>query len=303
MTDYSPATDFSAKDSLTPGTPGKEVSGADVDAELALIATSTGTKIDKPASPTSGDILYWNGSAWAARTPDARVQVLGRLAPFGNLAITNGATDILTFTADEVQVFDSSNTFIRATSISASIDVSVSGSANQLDAGTIATGWYYVWAISDGSTHAGLVSGSATAPTLPSGYTYKGLCGAAYYDTTDFRAFYQRDRINSFAPITIISASAGFASMTVIPSAVAVLPPAATQVAGSLQIAITSGTDMQGAVASTAAGLGQVNLRGYGVATTATSVPYRLALAESQAFYAQRIAGSSITVTISQFEM
>ena len=46
MSDYSQVTDFSAKDALTTGDPEKIILGADVDAELAAIATAIATKFD-----------------------------------------------------------------------------------------------------------------------------------------------------------------------------------------------------------------------------------------------------------------
>jgi len=65
-----------------------------------------------------------------------------------------------------------------ATSLSSSCTV---GTANCLDTGSLAAStWYYVWDIFNPttSTNAGLLSASATAPTLPSGYTYKERLGA-----------------------------------------------------------------------------------------------------------------------------
>jgi hypothetical protein len=50
--------------------------------------------------------------------------------------------------------------------------------ANALDTGTVAAStWYAVWAIYNETTVAGLLSLSATAPTMPSGYTHKGRIG------------------------------------------------------------------------------------------------------------------------------
>ena len=46
MSDYTPITDFSAKDALTTGDAEKIISGADVDAEFAAIQTAIATKYD-----------------------------------------------------------------------------------------------------------------------------------------------------------------------------------------------------------------------------------------------------------------
>ena len=66
-------------------------------------------------------------------------------------------------------------------SASFTIDISSNGAVNKLDTGTKAIStWYYIWAISNGSTTGGLFSTSSTAPTMPTGYGYKKLIGAVY---------------------------------------------------------------------------------------------------------------------------
>ncbi len=51
--------------------------------------------------------------------------------------------------------------------------------ANGIDTGALANNtWYHVWLISNGTTTACLLSLSATAPTMPSGYTFKHRIGA-----------------------------------------------------------------------------------------------------------------------------
>lgn len=57
--------------------------------------------------------------------------------------------------------------------------------ANGLDTGVLAAStWYSVWVIWNGVTAAGLLSLSATAPTLPAGYTHKARAGWMRTDTT-----------------------------------------------------------------------------------------------------------------------
>ena len=57
--------------------------------------------------------------------------------------------------------------------------------ANGLDTGVLAAStWYSVWVIWNGVTAAGLLSLSATAPTLPAGYTHKARAGWIRTDTT-----------------------------------------------------------------------------------------------------------------------
>ena len=55
--------------------------------------------------------------------------------------------------------------------------------ANGLDTGSLAAStWYYLYLIYNGTTVAGLMSASSSAPTLPSGYTYSSLIGVALTD-------------------------------------------------------------------------------------------------------------------------
>ncbi|MBI5816695.1 MAG: hypothetical protein HZB29_13920 [Nitrospinae bacterium] len=82
--------------------------------------------------------------------------------------------------------------------ISLTADITVAG-ANGRDAGSEASStWYYIWLIgkTDG-TVAGLFSTSSTAPTMPSGYTYKRCVGAIYNDASSnfWRILQIHDRV------------------------------------------------------------------------------------------------------------
>lgn len=232
MSDYTPLTDFSVKDSLTTGNPEKAISGADVDAEFDAISTASGTKIDKPASPTTNDILYWTGSAWAARAPDARMQEHGFIAPHDNLLIVNGSTDELTITADGVQVTDGTN-FIRV-AVSETLDATATG-ANGLESGPVtADTWYYLWALSDGSV-SDVFASTGASPTLPGGHTYKGLIGFARYETADWRVFLQRNNhvAQDEQAFTSLSHAAAF---TTVGTATGALPPLVTSASGFMGV-------------------------------------------------------------------
>jgi len=65
MSDYNQITNFTAKDSLPAADAEKDILGSDVDAELSAISTAIASKVDEPSSPTTNDILYWDGSAVA----------------------------------------------------------------------------------------------------------------------------------------------------------------------------------------------------------------------------------------------
>jgi len=105
-------------------------------------------------------------------------------AEFKNLLITNttsgtAASHVLV-TADQVLLWNASNGAINVQGVSLDINANAAG-ANGLDTGSFAINtWYYVWVIYNGvtATTAGLLSASATAPTMPSGFTYKARVGA-----------------------------------------------------------------------------------------------------------------------------
>jgi hypothetical protein len=101
-----------------------------------------------------------------------------------NLGIKPGTTGAsqVTVTADELAVTDTNFETILLTSVSESNIAITSAGAGGLDTGAEATGWYYIWIISDddGSTVAGMFSASSTTPTMPGGYTHKRLVGEIY---------------------------------------------------------------------------------------------------------------------------
>jgi hypothetical protein len=100
-------------------------------------------------------------------------------------ASATGTSATVTLSADAVVLENASSQLKTFRSVSLSIAGTATG-ANGLDTGTLAgSTWYYVWGIgkADG-TVAGLLSTSATAPTLPSGYTYKALLGSIRTDGT-----------------------------------------------------------------------------------------------------------------------
>ena len=107
------------------------------------------------------------------------------ITAFSNLKIsTTGTSAVVSVTADNVMAVNSSGLGALLSSVSVSITCSNSG-ANGLDTGSLAAStWYSVWVIYNGSTVAGLISTSATSPTLPSGYTYSLRVGWIRTDAT-----------------------------------------------------------------------------------------------------------------------
>ena len=163
---------------------------------------------------------YWNGASWASLTVgttptftavgltqmrftvpgDWAVGGSGTGVPAGNFNIRVRATTApsqavqgraslsnkVGLTADQVVMLDTSNVPLFAGTVSISPDIRVAGSAangrDQAGAFTTST-FIHLWIISNGTTTAGLWSASASAPTLPSGYTYKAYAGAWYFDS------------------------------------------------------------------------------------------------------------------------
>ena len=79
-------------------------------------------------------------------------------------------------------VLKSSDRAYVANAVSLTNTITTSG-VNGLDTGSEASStWYNVWIIYNGTTVASLLSLSATAPTMPSGYTYKARVGAIWND-------------------------------------------------------------------------------------------------------------------------
>lgn len=104
---------------------------------------------------------------------------------FSNLkSSATGLSALITVTADELVVENTSNAYRTLRAVSVTPSLATSG-ANGLDTGTSAAStWYSVWVIWNGTTTAGLLSLSATAPTMPSGYTHKARVGWVRSDGT-----------------------------------------------------------------------------------------------------------------------
>lgn len=130
------------------------VSGAPAAPEEITIGaglTVSGTTLSAPAFPVAGT--------------------------FKNLSIKVASNTTVAVAADFVAMTDGTN--YKTLACSGTTNLGTTG-ANALDAGTIATDtWYAEWCIAkaDG-TVATLASTSFTAPTMPSGYTYKARIGA-----------------------------------------------------------------------------------------------------------------------------
>lgn len=117
--------------------------------------------------------------AWYQRASGAPLVSSATGASCG-LSVKNNATtpnSVLDISATELVVRNSDGLPVLLSNVSTSVNIATSG-AGGLDTGTEANStWYYVWLVYNGSTVSGLLSVSATTPTMPSGYTYKALVG------------------------------------------------------------------------------------------------------------------------------
>jgi hypothetical protein len=209
-------------------------------ARTTVAFSSTGSKVSFTATPQVGitvfpaDVLQFD-DAMSLTSPQRDV---GRknlsIMSGGGLAnlIATGSANTITLTADALALYNSSGNMFGATSVSLSIGLASSG-ANGIDTGAIVnlTAYFY-FAIYNPSTNtvAGLVSLSATAPTMPSGYTYKRRVGWFYY-SSGIVAYIQRNR--SFA-YTAFRSPVGGTQAAAYFSLANYVPPTATQVCGEM---------------------------------------------------------------------
>ena len=134
------------------------------------VKTSAGAGI--VVTQSAAMVLYCDGTnVNSSISAIASVTIQGA---FKNLQCsTTGTTAIVTFSADELVVETATHVYttLRALSLTASTGAA-SGAANSLDTGAWAYNtWYAQYVIWNGTTASLLWSLSATAPTLPSGYT------------------------------------------------------------------------------------------------------------------------------------
>lgn len=123
------------------------------------------------------------------------VPVLGNvLAPHQNLVIQQASVSTVTITADKV-VLSNANGFQKLyTSVNETPNITSGVGAGGIDAGTEASNtWYHIYLIGTAAgTIDAIFSTNASAPTLPSGYTFYGYVGAVYNSGSDFIDFHQR---------------------------------------------------------------------------------------------------------------
>ncbi len=109
---------------------------------------------------------YALGSGLAVSGATLNNTALPPQGTFKNLSIKVATNTTVVVAADAVVMSDGAGNH-RTAAISATCNLGSAGNVNQLDAGTIAIDtWYYIWAISNGTTDGTLASTSSTAPTF-----------------------------------------------------------------------------------------------------------------------------------------
>jgi hypothetical protein len=145
-----------------------------------------------PVALVGGEIVAGNlirvsfdGTQWIIQNPVANLSPT--LPGAIGLIIANDVSTpntIVDVNADQaVMLNPTGNVPLFASTVAVAINCTTVG-ANGLDVGSLAINtWYNVFLISNGGTTAGLASLSATAPTMPSGYTYLVRLGAMRTDS------------------------------------------------------------------------------------------------------------------------
>jgi hypothetical protein len=242
---------------------------------------------------TSDSNAYWKvvGGVKADGTPlvSTSASIIGgskNLVITNNSATPNSQVDI---DADEIILKNASGIAYLASSVNLTANIAASG-ANGLDTGAEVGGtWYYLWVIYNGTTVASLISASSTAPTMPSGYTYKALLGAIYNDVSgNFIKMRQIDRLAFITRTTITTSIPGTTYSSL--SLSAVVPPNAKSV-------FIQRSDQFGASANASLSTSPTNADDLPAVTTSESgggtsyrhtFTFELPIVESQTIYQKR---------------
>jgi len=160
------------------------------------ISTPTNANITTVAGDAAEVVYLGNGSGgggnWAVAKyfPASGASLVNSSALPGALGLlikndSSTPSAVMDVTASyAVMLNPTGNVPTIAAAVSVTPNITASG-ANGLDTGSVASStWYNVYLISTGSTVAGLYSLSATAPTMPSGYSYFVRVGAVRTDSS-----------------------------------------------------------------------------------------------------------------------
>lgn len=167
------------------------------------VTCKTASVVGVPILTGATQAIYSDGTdMFSTTTTTVQQSIVGG---FSNLrSSATGTSALVSVAVDEISLEASAGNYLTVRGVNlTSINISGSG-ANGLDTGTsVASTWYSVWVISNGTTTAGLFSLSATAPTMPSGYTFKARVGWIRTDATANKfplRFVQLGRSFQYAP-------------------------------------------------------------------------------------------------------
>lgn len=255
------------------------------------------------ASPTGAIIVGATGIVFQQiSSQNAQPSITGSVK---NLqASATGLNANVIVSADEIVLKAGVGQYKTVESVSLTIAGTANG-ANGLDTGVIAAStWYSLWVIWNGATVAGLMSLSATAPTMPSGYTHKSRVGWIRADGTVNKfplSFIQfgkncQYKIVSASNLTAfpVCASGTFATATAA-TVSPFVPPTAAKIKLILNI---SGATNTGTIGSNALSvLGQFGV-GTGGSYASINLPIEFYLESSNIFF----TGQALTGSISGWE-
>ena len=127
---------------------------------------------------TKGEVAKTSG---ATTTTIAGTTAAAPLGGYSNLVVISNSVNYVGITADYLVLTDGTPSAIGDAKTTGNVSVSAlitTAGVNGLDGGAEgASLWYAVWVINNGTTTSALLSLSSTAPTMPSGYTYKRRVG------------------------------------------------------------------------------------------------------------------------------
>lgn len=224
-----------------------------------------------------------------------------------NLVIQNNSgnpTFQMDIDADEIILQDSNGVPFRAASVNGTVDITASG-VDGLDTGSEASAtWYFIHIIAkpDGTVDS-LLSLSSTAPTMPSGYTFKALVGAIYNDgSSDFITIFQRE--NKVIRDVINVLSGGVATGYTLISLITAIPITAKNIIGYGKTSDAAAPIAFIDIAADSGGLGNVIIASSltGATTTEIWAPFQMLVKVAQNMYYKVTTGDTGDINISGWE-
>lgn len=187
----------------------------DVDADEIILQDSSGIPYKATAVNLTADITVngINGCPRAAKT--------GTATSSATTVTGTGTLFTTEFAIGDVIWFNTTGVGRRITAIASDISLTIESSLTIAVGEAISNGGeapdtrYYIWVIYNGTTVASILSTSSTAPTMPSGYTYKALLGAIYNNSSsNFFTTYQQGNKVRCDGIALINITATVMTIT-----------------------------------------------------------------------------------------